>query len=1031
MKKVTLLLAMFMLGLQVLFAQTREITGVVTSGEDGMPIPGVSVIVKGTTLGTVTDMDGRFALQVPTDAQDVVFSFVGMASQEIAIAGRNTINIVMQPQAIGVDEVVVTALGIKREKREVTYQTQKVGDQELNIIAPTRAASALAGKVAGLQINVQNNGVNPTTQILLRGLRSISGDNTALIVIDGSIASQGAFDALNPNDIADISVLKGATAAALYGSSAGNGALIVTTKAGKAGQKFTVGLNASFTMDKVAYMPDFQTEYGTGWEGAYDNVENTNWGPRFDGTLRQIGPTFPEGYGLETQMVPYAPVKDNLLNFFNTGQTFNNTLYLSGSNENSTFYISIGDQRADGIVPDDTYQRNTIRVNASKKMGKVELSASTSFFTDKSDVVGGTIGDQDRPLYWFILNTAPNIPLSTYKDWDNPLSYGYADNYFNAYYQNPYWAIGTNRNIDESNRLVGNFNMSYDILDWLNFTARAGINNVWGNGKNWRAAQTYNADLQPSAGAVSSFVEDSEFQTKTYTGDALLSGNFEFLTDFTLKSILGATVYATDYRGSTIRANNLSIPGFYDISNGTGSLVGSVDESIKRYYGFFGDFTLGFRNYLFLNFSGRNDWTSTLAKGNNSYFYPAVGASFVVTDAIQALKDNPVLSFAKLTLSNSTVYNDLAPYRINETYSQHVSFPFGSVNGFYLSPTAVDANISKEKINTTEVGLNLGFLQSRMWLDASYYNTITSDLITFTTPSITSASTSFLTNIGELQGKGFELTLGGTLLQARDFKWDINVNYSSSETVVNEIYEGLDEVAVTTTGQYGIYAVVGEAFPQMKANVYKRDPQGRIVVDAASGHPITEAELALLGKTTPDYIVGLNSSVSFKGFTVSATMDYRTGHVYYEQGSDAMEFTGRSMASVSANRQDFVIPNSVIETSPGVFVENKNIPVAGGRQSYWTDVYNDVKSNYVKDATALKLRELAVTYELPANLVRKTPLSKVSLGFIGRNLMTWLPAENRFSDPEFNNTNSNAIGVGGYFQSPPTKSLGFSLNVEF
>lgn len=1031
MKKVTLLMAMLLLGLQVLLAQTREITGTVTSGEDGMPIPGVSVIVKGTTLGSVTDMDGRYRLQVPVDAQNLVFSFVGMATQEIAIAGRSNISVVMQPQAIGVDEVVVTALGIRREKREVTYQTQKVGGEELNIIAPTRAASALAGKVAGLQINVQDNGVNPSTQILLRGLRSISGDNSALIVIDGSIASQGAFDALNPNDIADISVLKGATAAALYGSSAGNGALIVTTKAGKSGQKFTVGLNAAFTMEKVAYMPDFQTEYGTGWEGAYDNVENTNWGPRFDGTLRQIGPTFPEGYGLETQMVPYAPVKDNLLHFYNTGQTFNNTVYLSGSSENSNFYVSIGDQRADGIVPDDTYQRNTFRVNASKRMGKVELSASTSFFTDKSDVVGGTIGDQDRPLYWFVLNTPANIPLSTYKDWDNPLSYGYANNYYNAYYQNPYWAIGTNRNIDESNRLVGNFNLSYDILDWLNFTARAGINNVWGNGKNWRAFQDYDHDLQPSHSAVSSFVEDSEFQTKTYTGDALLSGNFKFMTDFTLKSILGATVYATDYRGSTIRANNLSIPGFYDISNGTGNLVGTVDESVKRFYGFFGDFTLGFRNYLFLNFSGRNDWTSTLAEGNNSYFYPAVGLSFVVTDAIQALKDNPILSYAKVTLSNSTVYNDLAPYRINETYSQHVSFPFGTVNGFFLSPTAVDANITKEKINTTEVGLNLGFLQSRIWIDASYFNTITSDLITFTTPSITSASTSFLTNIGELQGKGLEITLGGNLIKAKDFKWDINVNYTSNETIVNEIYEGLDEVAVTTTGQVGVYAVVGQAFPQMKANVYQRDPQGRIVVDAASGHPVTETGLFSLGKTTPDYIVGLNSAVSYKGFMVSATMDYRTGHVYYEQGSDAMEFTGRSMASVSANRQDFVIPNSVIETSPGVFVENKNIPVAGGRQSYWTDVYNDVKSNYVKDATALKLRELAVSYELPAMLVRKTPLSKVSLGFIGRNLLTWLPADNRFSDPEFNNTNSNAIGIGGYFQSPPTKSLGFSLNVEF
>jgi outer membrane receptor protein involved in Fe transport len=730
-------------------------------------------------------------------------------------------------------------------------------------------------------------------------------------------------------------------------------------------------------------------------------------------------------------MVPYAPVKDNLLNFYNTGQTYNNTVYLSGSNEDSKFYISIGDQRTNGIVPDDKYQRNTVRANASKKIGKVELSASTSYFTDNTDVVGSTIGDQDRPLYWFILNTSANIPLSDYKDWENPLSYAHSDNYYNAYYQNPYWAIGTNRNIDETNRLVGNVNLSYDILDWMNFTARAGVNNVWGNGKNWRAAQTYNADLQPSHSAVSSFVTDSEFQTKTYTGDAILSGNRTIADDFSVKAILGTTVYATDYRGSTITANNLSIPGFYDISNGTGQLQGSVDESIKRVYGFYGDFTFGYKNYLFLNFSGRNDWTSTLAEGNNSYFYPSFGASFVFTDAIDALKNNEVLSFGKVTVSNSTVYNDLDPYQINETYSQSTGFPFGGVNGFYLSPEAVDANITKEKINTTEIGLNLGFLKSRLWLDAAWYNTITSDLITSTTPSITSASTSFLTNIGELQGKGIELTVGGTAVDMAGFKWDINVNYTSNETVVNEIYEGLDEVAVTTTGQYGIYAVVGSAFPQMKANVYDRDPQGRIIVDAASGHPTTKTDLQELGKTTPDYILGLNTVLSYKGISVSATMDYRTGHVYYEQGSDQMEFTGRSMASVSANRQDFVIPNSVIETSEGVFVENTNIPVSGGRQSYWTDVYNDVKSNYVKDATALKLRELAVNYELPADLIGKTPLSKVTIGFIGRNLLTWLPAENRFSDPEFNNNNDNRIGVGGYLQSPPTKSLGFSLNVEF
>ncbi len=1031
MKKIAIFLSMLLfLGTLVVNAQTRVITGKVTSSADSQPIPGVSVSVKGTTLGTVTDIDGNYSLQLPQDAKTLVFSFVGMETQEVVLGKKTQVNVSLQSQLIGVDEVVVTAMGINRPKREMTNQVQNVESDELITVAPTRAASALAGKVAGLQINVQDNGVNPSTQILLRGLRSISGNNSALIVIDGSIASQGAFDALNPNDISDISILKGATAAALYGSNAGNGALIVTTKKGESGDKFTVGLNSAYTVEKVAYMPDFQTEYGTGWEGAYDPVENTNWGPRFDGTIRQVGPTFPEGYGVETQMIPYAPVKDNLLHFYNNGKTFNNTVYISGSGNNSTFYASVGDQRSDGIVPDDKYQRNSFRVNATKKIGNLELSASTSFFTDKTDVVGGTIGDQDRPLYWFVLNTSANIPLETYKDWQNPLSYGYADNYQNAYYQNPYWAIGTNRNVYESNRLTGNLSLSYDIVDWLNFTARAGVNDVWGNGKNWRAAQTYNADLQPAHSAVSSFVEDSEYQTKTYTGDALLTGDFEFLDSFTLKAILGGTIYSTDYRKSSIRANNLSIPGFYDISNGTGQLVGKVNESVKRYYGFFGDLTFGYNNYLFLNFSGRNDWTSTLAKGNNSYFYPAVGLSFVITDAIESLKSN-ILSSAKITLSNSTVYNDLAPYLINETYSQSSSFPFGSINGFYLSNTAVDANISKEKINTTEIGLNIGLFNNRIWFDGSWFNTLTTDLITFTTPSITSASTSFLTNIGELQGKGLELTLGGNVLNVGGFEWDLNLNYTSNETVVNEIYEGLDEVAVTTTGQRGIYAVVGKAFPQMKANVYKRDPQGRIIVDPVSGHPLTESALANLGKTTPDYIIGLNSVLKFKGFSVSTTWDYRTGHVYYEEGSDAMEFTGRSVASVSANRQDFVIPNSVLETSPGVYVENTNIQVRGGRQSYWTDVYNDVKSNYVKDATALKMRELAVNYELPSNLLAKTPLQKVTVGFIGRNLLTWLPAENRFSDPEFNNKNDNRIGIGGYFQSPPTKSYGFSLNVEF
>ncbi len=1033
MRKFTIWLTclLFLASMGIANAQSKVITGNVTGADDGLPIPGVTIMVPGTTVGTTTDFDGNYELTVDQGVTTLRYSFIGMEAQDIEIGGRTVINVQMAVSAAVLDEVVVTALGIKREKREITYQTQKVASEELTVVAPTRAASALAGKVAGLQINIQDNGVNPSSQILLRGLRSVSGNNSALIVIDNSISNQGAFDDLNPYDIANISVLKGATASALYGSRASNGALIVTTKRGKKG-KLKVGFNFSYTMEKVAYMPDFQSEYGTGWEGAYDNVENTNWGPRFDGTLRQIGPTLNVAdYGLETQMVPYAPIENNALDFYNSGNTFNNTVYFSGGDETSSFYVSFGDQRSNGIVPDDTYRRHTVRVNASKKIGNVDLSANISYFNDHTDVVGGTIGDQNRPLYWFVLNTSTNVPLSEYRDWDNPLSYAHADNYYNAYYQNPYWAIGTNRNIDETNRFTGNVNISWDIKDNINFTTRIGANNSWGIGKNWRAAQTYDSDRQASHSAVSSFVEDSEFQFKSYTADMILSGDFEYKTDFTLKAIAGFNINTNENRASTITANNLSIIDFYDISNGTGSLAGAVNEAVTRGYGVYADLTFGYKNYLFLNMSGRNDWTSTLAAGNNSYFYPGFGLSFVFTDAISALKNNEILSFGKITISNSTVYNDLTAYQVNEIYQQSGGFPYGGVNGFFLSGTAVDANITKEKINTTEFGLNLGFFGGRAHFDASYFKTVTSDLITFTTPSITSASTQFLTNIGELEGKGIELTLGGTILKSKDLKWDVNINYTNMETVVNEIYEGLDEIALRTTGQWGIYAVVGEAFPQIKANVYQRDPQGRIVINPSNGLPLTEATLQSLGKTTPDYILGVNSTLNYKGISMSITLDYRTGHVYYEQGSDAMEFTGRSQASVSANRQDFVIPNSVVETSPGVYVENTNIQVAGGRQNYWTDVYNDVKSNYVKDASAFKIRELALSYELPSKFLKKTPLSKITLGLIARNIFTSLPEDNRFSDPEFNNTNNNAIGVGGYFQSPPTKSYGFSLNVEF
>ncbi|MDG1042237.1 MAG: SusC/RagA family TonB-linked outer membrane protein [Flavobacteriaceae bacterium] len=1027
--KLRIILTLFLaFTVQLSFAQQRTVTGNV-SDDSGMPLIGATIAIAGTSTGTSSDFDGNYSISV--NQGDVLsFSYVGYSTQDVTVGESSTVNVTLLTDNT-LEEIVVTAYGIQRQKKTLTYQAEAVGSKELMKVAPTRAASALAGKVAGVQINVQSNGVNPSTQILLRGLRSISQNNSALIVIDGSVASQGAFDALNPNDIESLNVLKGATAAALYGSAASNGAILVETKSGDDGEAFKIGITTANTMESVAYMPKFQSEYGTGWQGVYDPVENTNWGPRFDGTSRQIGPTFPEGYPLQTQMVDYAPVDNNLLDFYNTGNTLQNTVYASGSSEGSSFYMSVGNQKTTGIVPSDTYDRNTFRINASKKLGDITLKLASNYLRDKQSVVGSSIGDQDRPLYWFVLNTPANIPLSRYSDWSNPEGYGYADNYYNAYYQNPYWAIGTNRNSSNNSRLTANISASWDISDSTNFTTRLGVNTGNGAGKNWRAAQTYNSDLQPAHSAVSSFVTDSESSYITYTTDAILSTKFDVTEDLNVIALFGGTNKTQKSRSSAIAVTNISIPGFYDVSNGTGQPVVSVNESIKKSYGVFTDLTFGYKDYLFLNLAGRYDFTSTLPSGDNSYFYPYAGLSFVATDAIPSLTDG-ALSYLKATVSNSTVYNDLGPYLNNETYGQSSGFPFGSLNGFFQTGTAVDSGLTKEMINTTEFGVNAAFFNNRLTVDAAYYLTNSTDLITFTTPSLSSGAGSFLTNIGEVEGTGYEFTIGGTVLKATDFSWDVNVNYTANEQKVKSISEGVNEITITSTGEVGIFAIVGEDFPQMKATSYQRDPQGRVIIDAASGNPQV-GELKNMGKTTPDYILGLTSTVNYKNFSLSATMDYRTGHVYYEQGSDAMEFTGRSLESVSANRQDFVFPNSVVETGAGtgVYVPNTNIPITDGKQDYWTNTYNEIKENYVKDATALKIREVALNYTLPADVLKNTPISAVNVGFIGRNLFTWLPSENHFSDPEFNNSNSNAIGIGGYFQSPPTRSYGFSVNIEF
>lgn len=1025
-----------LVGAGTAFAQSGTLTGTVTEEDSGEPIIGANIFLEELQRGATTDIQGEFEISnIDYGTYTLRISYIGYDSQEqqIIIDGPETnIDVSLVSQLHELDDVIVTAYGITREKRSVAYQTESISAEDLNTAEVTSAAEGLVGKVAGLQINHQNSGVDAENQIILRGLRSVSGENEALIVIDGSIVSQGAFSDLNPNDIENINVLKGATAAAIYGADASNGVLVVTTK--KGGQGFTAGYSHSTTWQEVAYLPDHQKEFGMGWDGVY-MPENTNWGPRLDGEPRRLGPDFPDDYLVEDEVVPFSYVDNQLKDFFNRGATAQNTIYLSGGDETGSFYLSVGNNNTTGVIPEDEYNRQTFTANGSKRLGDVTLGVNASYFQDEKNVVGDELGDQDRAMYWFLLNTPINAPLTKYSDWQDPTSYGYANNYFNPYYQNPYWAIGTSRDIDETDRLRGNISASWDIADNINLTGTLGLDSHSGIGKDWRAAQEYDPSLT-SQQDVSSFVEDYNFQSKRITGNVLATGEFQLTEDVGLRAIVGSAVKMSDFSENTMRANNLSIPDFYDISNGTGQIDATVDEYEQRLYGFFGDFQFDYKEWAFLNVTGRQDYTSTLPSGDNSYFYPGVGVTVILNEAIPAINDISFISMIKLTANNSTVYKDLDPYEVNERYLQSTSFPYGDINGFYLSNVAVDEGIQKEKLNSTEFGLNAAFLNGRITLDAAYFFTQTTNLITEVDPSNTSGSTGYLTNIGKLSGSGVELTLGADVISSRDFVWNVSANYTSYEQVVDEIQPGTNEIAMDSYSGFGTYAIKGEVFPQIKAVSYVRDNQGRVVVDPVTGNPLI-GELEAQGKTTPDYVLGLNTSVNYKGFRVSATMDYRTGHVYYAQGQDMMEFTGRSVESAAGNRDNFVWPNSSYQDASGDYVANTNIPITGGVGPFWRDHYNEIKENYVKDATAFKLRELAVNYTVPNSLLGKTKaISKLTLGVVGRNLLTVLPSgQTKFSDPEFKNTREdddpNGIGIGGYLSPPPTRSYGFSVNIEF
>ena len=1011
--KINLLLTLLTLLLsQQFFAQAKSVTGTIID-EGGVPLAGVSVLEKGTTNGTQSDFDGNYQINIKEGAT-LVFSYVGMIPQEVVVTSSK-INITMKDDVRELETVVVTALGIKRKPDEITTASQVVKSDELNQAKATNAAVGLVGKVSGLQINTINNGVNPSTRIQLRGFRSITGNNEALIVINGVISTSGALAELNPEIIESINVIKGSNGAALYGSQGSNGVIIVTTKKGtKELNKFNITLNSTVTFEEVSMLPKLQNRFGQGYQGAQDFTENTSWGPELDGSLQ---PT-----GLQQTLMPYSFIKDNYKPFFNTGTTKLNSVAISSGNENGYVNFSIGNQETDGIIPTDSFKKNNFYFNGGMSNDKWSLSANVRYTTSHQNTAGGVEGS----VYNSLTQVPVNVPVQAFSNPDNATHWTYWE-------LSPYWRLKNERVDSKGQTIEGVGEIGYKINKNIDATYRASFRTTSFNGYSF--FNGYEAEVvywDSPFDYVSSYSVSNSNSRRIYS-DFLLNFNYMLNNDISFKANVGNNITNIESNATSIRGERLVVPGLYNISNITGNAIPTDFKSQQRGYAFFANVDLGYKNFLFLNLTARNDWTSVLSKKNNSFFYPSAGVSFIPTKAFDNFGGD-ILTYAKISASIVKVGNAIVgPYDVNDRFLSGASagFPYSTINSFVQNLEITDENLVNENNISKEINANLEFFKRRITFDASYYTSKNTNQILQTSPSTSSGANTATINVGETTSTGLELDLGLTPVKTDNITWDLRLGYSAPKTTVDKVTEISTQAAVGDyLGTAGIAAIAGEQFPMIVGTGYLRDDNGNVIIDAATGDPL-KANNVKLGKTTPDYILGLSTSLRYKNFKLSGVFDYRTGHVFYAGVKDALIQNGTDISTAQGGRLPFVFPNSVIETSPGVYTENTNVTTSGG-QDYYTGIYREIDENFVLDATAFKCREIALTYTFSQDFLKKVGLNGLSVGLNARNVFMILPKENRnYTDPEFSFTTGNNVGLSTGNQAPPTRTYGFNINLTF
>lgn len=1027
-------------------AQNREVSGKVTSSTDGKALSGVSVSVAGTTTATQTDGSGNYAISVAPSAT-LVFSYVGYSQQAIKVAGQSTLNVILQYGENALDEVVVTGAGLTASRKSIGNAQTTIKSKDLLQGKPLNVVTGLTSKVAGMTIQGVNSGVNPNYRVILRGMRSMTGNNQALIVVDNVISPSSILGNLNPDDIEDITVLNGSGAAALYGSAASNGALIVKTKMGKDTEGFEINIDNTSTWEQISFFPKLQKRFGSGSDNdlqIYDPAENQQYGPPYDGVVREIGNPIFDG---RIQSVPYSwsGAKED---FWETGYNNTTNLSLASRSDRSSFRVAGQFLDATGTVPYDKYKRASARVSGTQKLvGEDVLQASYSAYyaQNKYDITTANSLIYDR-----VLQTPGQIPLTDYEDFvNNP--FASPDGFYNAYYNNPYFMAKNNRQLTRNEYFMGNFELKYKPLAWLDFLGRVGITTANQSSKNttgkyiysdftksWAGSSTYKR--QDILGSVSDGFNYTTNIVSDFNAHATHSAS-DFKFDYTLI----AQYIQNQYSGMNAAIAGLAVPGLHNLGNSLNNPTADQASYLARTFGLAGKIDIAYSNYLFLSLSGRNDWVSILDPDNRSFFYPAASLSFVPTDAWETLKDFQALDFLKIragwskvgqvNLGNST---NFGAYRLVPTFGQGSGYPYDGKGGHTLGNQLVQVGLKPEMTTSFEVGFETAWFKNRVTWDLTYYTNKTKDNVVPTGVSTATGFSSYLVNAGTTTGKGIETKLQFVPLRTTDWEVAVGGNYAYYDNKVESIAEGLDVLQLGAYGTgAGSYAIPGQAFPVLRGTKYKRDDQGRIIVDSKTGYPSFDKALEILGTAMPDHVVGLNLNVSWKNLSFNTQAEYRTGNQIYHAGAYLFDFSGTGYNTASYNRDRFVIPNSSYwDDASQSYVANTNVTVRDGGPGYWSmdGPRTGADETYITSAAFWKIREMSLSYRLPQSALGSQKVIKdARISLQGRNLFLWTPKTNVYTDPEYSDgngsSNGNAVGLTNLGQTPPSRYFGFTLGL--